>query len=149
MSERPPRPGLAKVKTAPILKRRSAELIAALGGRILDLVEAASVMSEGQARQEGGELVYYGTTSLLFSRRSLGGDLPDSEAADLAIAFENDPHARLHIVRIAHREASSRASGQLGPVNAELHVEITPRGVMVLVDVAAPILRKRLKSTAF
>jgi hypothetical protein len=149
MSERPPRPGLAKVKTAPILKRRSAELIAALGGRLLELVDAASVMSEGEARREAGELVYYGTTSLLFSRRSLGGDLPDSEAADLALAFENDPHARLQIVRIAHREASSRATGQLGPVHAELHVKITPKGVLVLVDVVAPVQRKRLKSTAF
>ncbi|HZF51563.1 MAG TPA: hypothetical protein VE093_23065 [Polyangiaceae bacterium] len=148
MSDRPPRPGLAKVKTAPILKRRSAELIAALGGRILELVETASVISEGQARREGGEVVYYGTTSLLFPRRSLGGSLPDESAADLAVAFENDPHARLHIVRIAHREASSRASGQLGPVQAELRVEVTPRGVVVLVDVAAPVLRKRLKSTA-
>lgn len=149
MSDRPPRPGLAKVKTAPILKRRSTELIAALGGRILELVEGASVLSEGQARREGSGLVYYGTTSLLFSRKSQGGNLPDGEAADLMIALENDPHARLQLVRIAHREASSRASGQLGPVHAELRVENTTRGVMVLVDVAAPVEQKRVKSTAY
>ncbi|MCK6593235.1 MAG: hypothetical protein L6Q76_37235, partial [Polyangiaceae bacterium] len=118
MPDRPPRPGLAKVKTAPILKRRRTELFAALGGRILDLVEGASVLSEGKPRREGSGLVYYGTTSLLFTRQSLGGNVPDGEAADLLLALENDPHARLQLVRIAHREASSRASGPLGPVHA-------------------------------
>lgn len=149
MSDQSPRPGLAKVKTPPILRRRPTELVAALGGRVLELIEAASVMSEGETRREAGDHVYYGTTSLLFSPKSLGGVLPDASATDLAFAFENDPHARLHIVRIAHREASSRAIGSLGPVQAELRVEVTAKGVMVLVDVEAQVLRKRVKSTAF
>jgi hypothetical protein len=149
MSARPPRPGLAKIRTLPILKRRRAELVTALGGRILELVDAASIMSEGQPRPEDGGLVYYGTTTLLFTFFSGGGILPDEAAADLALALENDPHARLHIVRIAHREACVRSPTQLGPIQAELRVEVTRRGVMVHVDVAAPLQRRRARSTGF
>jgi hypothetical protein len=148
MPERPPRPGLAKVRTPPVLQRRRAELVAALGGRILELVSAASIMSEGQARTEESGQVYYGTTTLLFTFASAGGILPDEAAADPALAFENDPHARLQMLRIAHREASARAA-QLGVIQAEIRVEIKKRGVMVSIDVAAPIQRRRAKSTAF
>lgn len=145
-SPRPLRPGLAKVRTPPILLRRRPELVATLSARVLELFEAASVISEGDARNDDGALTYYGTTSLLFPRASAGGLVPDADDAALAFALRNDPHARLQIVRVAHREASSRAGAEIGPVRAELSVAIGPRGVMVSVDVMARILRARTAS---
>lgn len=114
-----------------------------LGGRLLDLFDSASVVSEGGPREDDGAPVYYGTTSLLFARRSAGGLLPDSADADLAFALRHDPHARLLVVRAAHREAWARAGSDLGPVRAEMAIEITARGVVVSVEVEAPLLRQR------
>jgi len=145
------RPGLAKVRTPPILVHRRPELVATLGARILELFEAASVISEGGTTRDEDDPntpTYYGTTSLLFHHRSAGGVVPDVDDADLAFALKNDPHARLQIVRVAHREAWARAGSPLGPVRAEVAVAITPRGVMVSVDVTAPVRSSRSRAGA-
>jgi hypothetical protein len=146
---RPSLPGLAKVRTPPILLRRQTEMISALGGRVLELFDAASVVSEGGMRDNEGVPFYYGSTSLLFARRSAGGILPDAADADLAFALRHDPHARLLIVRVAHREAWARAGSALGPMRAEVSVEITARGVIVSVDVEAPVPRSRVSGARF
>lgn len=148
ISSRSGLPGPAKVRTPPILLRRRAELVAVLGGRLLDLFDSASVVSEGGLRDEEGGVFYYGSTSLLFARRSAGGVLPDDADADLAFALRHDPHARLLVVRAAHREAWARAGSDLGPIRAEIEIEIVARGVIVSVDVAAPLLRRRASGEA-
>jgi hypothetical protein len=152
---RPARPGLAKVRTPPVLLRRSAEMIATQGGRLLELLDAASVVSEGAAREEAaarggeGERVYYGSSSLLFAHQSAGGILPDAQGPDLVFALEHDPHARLQVVRVAHREALSRAGSKIGPVSAELRVKLTARGVLVTIDVSARFVRERASGALF
>lgn len=146
---RPPRPGPAKVRTPPILIRRRAEVIATQSGRLLEILDAASVMSEGATRDDEGEAVYYGTTSLLFVLRSAGGTLPDEQGADLAFAIEHDPHARLLVMRVAHRETVARAGSNLGPLSAELHVKPTRRGVLVSIDVVARVRGGRASGAHF
>lgn len=138
MTTRTPRPGLAKVRTPPILRYRAVRLMAALDGRVRDLIDGADVMSEGATRTEGGASIYYGSTSLLFEADS--GELRDDVLGHLAEIFCQDPHARLRAVRIAYREALSRARAPLGPVKAELTVDRNARGLTLCVDVVAPLV---------
>jgi hypothetical protein len=147
MQLRHPRPGLAKVRAAPLFGRRNVALIVAHPGPLRDLVEAADVVSEGATRIEGGALVYYGTTSVLLLCRSAGGALPDDEASTMAGALGCDPHLRLRAVRIAHREATARAGGPLATLLAEIHVAPTARGVTLLVEVVARLARGDLRKT--
>jgi hypothetical protein len=136
-------PGLAKVRSIPIVRRRRLELVAACEGRFRDLFEAADVMSEGRALSEGLESVYYGSTHLLFAPRSRGGELPDQDIAELARVLDADPHFRLRALRLAHREALARAGAPIGPVRAEITVEESARGICVHVELSAPLLRGR------
>lgn len=151
--ERQNRPGLKKVGTPPILLRRKAELVASLGGRVAELIDAASILSEGQPRDDGDEVVYYGMTSVLFMLRSAGGLLPDASMADLEFALRHDPHVRLELVRIAHREASTRAGAgggvDLGPLHADIMVATTSRGPVATIEVMVRVLGRRVPSTAF
>lgn len=142
-----PHPGLAKVRAAPLVQRRNVELILAPAGPIRDLVEVADVVSEGRAQPEDGELVYYGSTSVLLLRRTDGGTVPDGDVAALASLLRADPHLRLRVLRIAHREASARAGAPLGTVRAEIDVSPGARGVAVLVEVVARLARPGLRST--
>ncbi|HSN98325.1 MAG TPA: hypothetical protein VLS89_08500 [Candidatus Nanopelagicales bacterium] len=140
----PARPGLAKTRAAPLVRRRVVELTAASDGGVRDLFEAADVVSEGGAREEGDRLVYYGSTSLLL--------VPADPAllADLARVLPLDPHTRARALRVAHREASTRAGGALDTVHAEISF-VGPRGgarpaIAVMVDVTAVVLRRRARS---
>jgi hypothetical protein len=131
-----PRPGVAKVRTPPLLARRRVELCAPLDGRMRELVEAADVVSEGEEREEQSGRVYYGTTSVLLTR---GRGLVDEDLEELAQVLRHDPHTRLRVLRTAAREASSRASARLGAVKAEVSVHATREGVLFTVDVAARV----------
>jgi hypothetical protein len=142
-----PYPGLVKVRVAPLVLRRQVSLIVAQHGPLRDLVEAADVVSEGRTEMEGGRLVYYGSTSVLLLRRSAGGALPDLEIETLAALLKRDPHVRLRVLRIAHREATARAGGPLGTVRAEIDVAPCARGVALLVEVVARLARGDLRST--
>lgn len=130
-----PRPGVAKVRTPPLLVRRRMELAAPLDGRMRELVEAADVVSEGEEREERGGRVYYGTTSVLLTRAGLG----EEDLEEMAQVLRLDPHTRLRVVRTATREALSRASARLGAVKAEVAVHATREGVLFTVDVAARV----------
>jgi len=133
----PPRPGLVKASQRRLLRLRKVELIAAEESAILEIIESADVVSEGLARSEAAKLVYYGSTSLLLPTRSKGGMLPDEEIETLSAVLERDPHLRLYALRIAQREALSRATGELGPMRAEIDVRASERGVVITVDVVA------------
>jgi hypothetical protein len=142
-SLRAPHPGIVKIRSAPLLVRRTVALVALVEGRWRDLVARADVMSEGGAKEEEGQLVYYGSTSLLFAAESAGGEVPDERLREIALVARHDPHLRLRALRIAHREAQARAGAPLGAIRAEIAVSVSSRGVAVGVDVTAPVLRGR------
>src|SRR5262249_19462523 len=119
-------PGLAKIRSVPLVQRRRVELRTAHEGRWREILDAADVVSEGQARQEGASLVYYGSTSVLLPRRSAGGILPDLDLASLTAVLRLDPHVRLRALRIAHREAQARAGAAMRALLAEIQINETP-----------------------
>jgi hypothetical protein len=137
MTEEPtrsPGPGLAKTRAA-LIRRRRVELFAALDGPLRDLLHSADIMSEGMCREEDGALIYYGTTSVLFTPRSLTG----ASIPELAALMQRDPHLRLRALRLSHREAEVRAPATIGPVRAEMSVFLHARGVTLVVDVVAKV----------
>lgn len=141
-------PGLVKIRSIPLVQRRSVELCIAHDGRFRDILDAADVMSEGRVSLEGGALVYHGTTSVLLLRRSHGGLLPDLDVDALAAVLRNDPHMRLRALRIAHREATARAGSPIGSARAELRIDPGARGVTISIEVSAPVERRHLVATA-
>jgi hypothetical protein len=138
-------PGLAKIRSAPLVQRRTVQLSSVSTGRLREIVDAADVMSEGCTRPDGDRLVYYGSTSVLLLRRSAGGEVPDVDVHSLAALLRVEPHVRLRVLRIAHREASARAGGPLGTLHAEIDVAASARGVALLVDVVARLARGHLR----
>ena len=114
-------------------------------GRWRTMFAEADVVSEGAAREEDGERVWYGSTSVIL-------ELPvetslEDRAQILAIA-KKDVHAHMHALRCAHREAQSRAPGMLGRLACELHFVDDPKGLRIDVDVQAPLIeRRRVKRT--
>jgi hypothetical protein len=137
-------PGLTKIRSIPLVQRRSVELCTAHEGRFRDILDAADVMSEGQVSIEGGALVYHGTTSVLLLRRSHGGLLPDLDVDSLSRVLRSDPHLRLRALRIAHREATARAGSPIGSARADLRVDPSARGVIISIEVSAPLRRPHL-----
>ena len=143
-------PGLTKIRSIPLVQRRSVELCTAHEGRFRDILDAADVMSEGQVSIEGGALVYHGTTSVLLLRRSHGGLLPDLDldVDSLARVLRSDPHLRLRALRIAHREATTRAGSPIGSARADLRVDPSARGVIISIEVSAPLRRPHLAAAS-
>ena len=139
----PQRPGLAKVKSAPLVRRRRADLVAPLEGRWREIIETADVVSEGKPRDEGGTLFYYGSTSILLR----AGELVDEDLEELAAILRHDPHTRVRAIRVARREAATRASAPLGSMRAEILVRATSDGVLVTVDVVARMRKTGLVGT--
>lgn len=144
----PASPGLAKVRAAPLVKRRRVELCTAFDGRWREILEAADIMSEGAARPEGASLVYYGTTSVLLARKSAGGLIPDLDVASLARVLAKDPHVRLRALRIAHREAKVRAGAPIQTILAEIQISEASRGVIIAIEVTAHLESPRIRSTS-
>ena len=139
------RPGLTKVRAVPLVMRRTVHLSSVSTGRLREIVDAADVVSEGCTRPEGGRLVYYGSTSVLLLRRSAGGQVPDVDVHSLTALLRVEPHVRLRVLRIAHREAAARAGGTLGTLHADIDVAASARGVALLVDVVARLARGDLR----
>src|SRR4051812_33461038 len=59
------RPGLVKIRNAPLIQRRQVALVSVSAGRWGEIVGAADVVSEGRTEIEGDRLVYYGSTSVI------------------------------------------------------------------------------------
>lgn len=133
-----PHPGLRKIRAVPLFRAHRVVVLRTVAGRVRELVEGADVVSEGAVRDEGGALVYYGTTSLLVTAEGHG--LP---AVDVATVFRRDPHVRLLALRVARREIGARVTGALGTVRAEVVIEVRGRMVAVEVDVVARIEARR------
>jgi hypothetical protein len=132
-------PSLAKTRTPPLVERHGG-FVRTTEGRWRELFADADAMSEGAARAEGEERVWYGSTSLILEL-PVETSLEDREEL-LAIA-RKDVHAHVHALRCAHREAQSRAPGQLGRLACELEFKDDPRGLRIDVDVQAPLIERR------
>jgi hypothetical protein len=103
------------------------------------------MISEGAPKDERDGRTWYGSTSLILEL-PVETSLEDREQL-LAIA-RKDVHAHVHALRSAHREAQSRAPGQLGRVACELRFSDDPKGLRIDVDVQAPLIeRRRVKRT--
>ncbi len=106
-----------------------------------ELFERADAVSEGSCREEAGGRVWYGTTSLILP---LPLPVTHEERHFIAAVAARDLHVRLRAIRIAHREAQSRAPGALDIVMTELRVSHDPQGVRIDVDIQAPLIEGRL-----
>jgi hypothetical protein len=109
-------------------------------GRWRDLFAEADAMSEGAVKDENGDRIYYGSTSLILG---LPVDMPVEERAFLLGLAEKDVHVHVHALRCATREAQSRAPGMLGRTACELRFSDDPRGLRIDVDVQAPLIERR------
>ncbi len=129
----------------PELVERSGPFIRTTEGRWRDLFVEADAMSEGGVKDERGERVWYGTTSLILG---LPVETPVEERAFLLALARKDVHVHVHALRCAHREAQSRAPGMLGRTVCEVTFSEDPRGLRIDVDVQAPLIeRRRVKRT--
>jgi hypothetical protein len=109
-------------------------------GRWRTLFESADAVSEGAVKEERGERVWYGSTSLILE---LPVETSLEDRAFVRALAEKDVHVHLHALRSAHREAQSRAPGMLGRVVCELRFDDDPRGLRIDVDVQAPLIERR------
>lgn len=106
-----------------------------------ELFDKADAISEGMPRPEKDDSrTWFGSTSLILE---LPVETSLKERAELLAIARKDVHAHVHALRYAHREAQSRAPGQLGRVSCELHFEDDPRGLRIDVDVQAPLIERR------
>lgn len=120
--------------------RRTVELVGPIAGRLTELLRDADVVSEGRVASGDAGLAYEGSTSLLLLTTPKARARVSEELAAIARFLALDPHTRVLAVRIAAREASQRAGGELDTLRAELSVRATPRGVELTVDVVAALL---------
>jgi len=130
-------PGLAKTRGERLVRARVVTFLRGSDARFRAMFDVADVVSEGAARGDGEQAVWYGTTSLILP-------WPDTlsvpaERTFVAAVAARDPHVRLRAVRTAHREASLRAPGALGRAECELRVEAGDDGLRIDVDVQAPL----------
>lgn len=148
MSKRASGPGLAKVRKVKVVARRTLEVLALREGWWSSVVERADIVSEGAVVREGGGTVYYGTTSLRcpIETDHLAG-MPVAVPEQLARVIVADPHARLRLLRLAHREAVSRAGAQLDVLQADMSAHVVREGDVSLlsvdIDVSAPLVVTR------
>ncbi len=137
------RPGLAKGHL-PLVATRGPS-VRALDPAWRPLLEAADVVSEGSVRREGGASVWYGSTSLIVALPSEHGAAARAFLAEVAA---RDPHLRLRALRLARREAGSRAPAPLGRLACEIRFSTAPEGVRIDVDVQAPLIEGRHLGTS-
>ncbi len=143
-------PGLVKVGKLQAVAHRTVPLVALREGWVANLLDEADVVSEGSVVQELDGPAYYGTTSV---HCAVTAEAAASEASSalgagqLTAVLLADPHARLRLIRLAHREAAVRAGGPLGVLQAELSGEVLRRGgeltIAIVVDVSAALQRLR------
>lgn len=135
-------PGLRKTGGLPLVEQRTLQMWRSVDYRWRELFESADVVSEGATRREPDGPTYYGSTSVLLTFESAGGQVPDAEGARVLRLVGVDPHARLRAVRIACLEAQLRAGAPIGRVRAELFVRRDVRGVRIDVDVEARVFEE-------
>jgi hypothetical protein len=126
-------PGLAKSRASLLLHGLGRVRTCDSGWR--ELFDRADVVSEGAVREEPGAEVWYGTTSAL-----LPVEASQTAPFEPAALAERDLHARLRAVRLARREALSRAPSPLGTIRCELRFSTHPGGLRVDAEVEAALI---------
>lgn len=130
----PTRPGLVKVRAIPLVGARRIVLVGVALPRLLELFDAADVISEGrEVIGAGGRPVYYGSTSFVLA-------LADAEP-ELLAALAGDVHLRALALRRAREEAAARASGAVGTVRAELSMRSGRGALEIVVDLEVAVGR--------
>lgn len=124
-------PGLRKATRPRVHAVRCITLARLDANATRDWLDDASIVSEGGLHD--GER-YYGSTYVTVRDATLA---PSS----LASLVDADPHLRLRILRVAHREASARAAAPLETMRAEISIRSTADGVEIAVDVEADVQR--------
>lgn len=142
----PALPGLAKVRRVAATTRRVLDLIGVREGWFSSIVESADIVSEGAVQTVDGVDGYYGSTSLRCALANEAEGDPHA-LADLVIS---DPNTRLRLLRLAHREAVSRADARpLGVLTAEITATVSAenRVLAIDIDVSAGLLDEHLDDT--
>jgi hypothetical protein len=144
-------PGLAKVRKLPAVSRRTLELIGLREGWLSSALDGADIVSEGSVAEEPDGSVYYGTTSVhcpvdrtaLGEKPAISMTSASMTSAELLAVMIADPHARLRLLRLAHREAVVRATGSLHVLNAEISAQALDREgellIAIVIDVSGGI----------
>ena len=143
-------PGLAKANRDNAVARRALELRGIRHGWWARVLSRADIVSEGGIVSEPTGEVYYGTTNLLCPLEDgllAAAPKPAASLAQLVTLVMADGHARLQLLRLAHREAVVRAARPLGVLSAELsgRLELRAAGPLMVVeiDVSAAIAAAR------
>ncbi len=143
------------MRRGPILRRRDVQLLKVEEGWLANVLGNADVISEGSTVDEEGGAVYYGSTSIrcrLDVRATAAAAEEQLEPEAFAHAIVFDPHTRLRLVRLAHREAVVRAGGPLNVMYAEmsarvLSAEVSKAGTEIQlafdIDLSAALARLR------
>jgi hypothetical protein len=133
-------PGLARARK-PKLVEWNGSMVRTTEGCWRELFSKADAISEGMPKAEKDQSrTWYGSTSLILE---LPVETSLEDRAELLAIAKKDVHAHVHALRVAHREAQSRAPALLGRVTCELHFEDDPRGLRIDVDVQAPLIERR------
>lgn len=143
-------PGVVKVRHPSAVRVRTLQLVAGSDAHWAALLERADLVSEGAVSNERGALVYRGTTSILVADDAHGGAVPPWDLRQLAQVAAKDPHFRLRAMRLAQREAQSRAPGPLDSLGMDVNIFMDPRGLRADIDVEGAVFAtsRKVKSGA-
>ena len=136
-------PSLAKPPPGRVVRHRTLELVAVLDGWWAHVLERADVVSEGAVVATPAGPIYYGTTSVRCRPEPRPEALRELGTADLVRLLLADPHARLRVVRLVHREVAARVPGPLGVVRIDLR-----SGALAEPGSASPVLEVAAEITA-
>ena len=132
-------PGLRKARLLPLVEMRPVVQVRGNDHPLRELLARADSVSEGSARKEGSDTVWYGTTSLVLALPHLS----PAELEGVRAVASRDVHLRTRALRMAHREASLRAPGNLGRLSCEIRFADAPGALRIDVDVQAPLIGGR------
>jgi hypothetical protein len=132
-------PGVAKVRRTQAVSARTLDLVALRDGWWSGFLEVADIASEGAIEKLADGEAYYGSTSIrcVVDPAAMPAHIAGPDA--LAALLVSDPHARLRLLRLAHRqamvEASRHAGAELGVMQAEMTARaIAPRAASPAAD---------------
>lgn len=128
-------PGLAKIRHPSAVRVRTIQVLAGSDAFWAWLLEQADVISEGAVTWEQGKAVYRGTTSILVCDDAHGGRAPRWDMRQVARLARFDPHLRARVMRVALREAQSRAPEPLGRLGMDVNIFLDQRGLRADIDV--------------
>lgn len=123
-------PGLRKATRPRVHTTRALVLERLDANATRDWLDEASVRSEG-AVHDGSR--YYGSSYIRIEAH-------DIDASVLVKLVDADPHLRLRVLRVAHREAATRAGGVLDTLRASIVIRPSDRGILVAIDVEADVV---------